>query len=172
MTFPYVEPYVTGTAYTDSSGGRSSGDWQLATMSPVLSDTVTANQNKLGIVDGEGRVVSLHASQARIATPTAYPLQSRGALGLAVVVNVTVYPAAASVVVTIDGYNAAAGTWTTLLTSTAIASVTTRRLVIHPTVAAAANLAVATTIPETVRVVLTHGNADSITYSVDLDWMP
>lgn len=172
MSYPYVDPYVTGTAFTDSSGGRSSGDWQAKVMSPVTSATVTTNQNRLGVVDGEGRVVSAYPSQARTATPTAAALLSRGALGLTVVVVTTASTGAPSVVVTIDGFNPGAGTWSTILTSAAITGNGTRRLVVYPTVTEAANLAVATVIPETVRVVLTHGNTDSITYSVDLDWMP
>lgn len=173
MSYPFVRPYQTGTAFTDSAEGRSSGDWQAAVMTPVTGATVTTNQNKLGVVDGEGRVVSLYPSQARTATPTAYSLHSRGALGLAVNIVSTAATATPSVVVTIQGYNPLTATWYTLLTSAAITDgSTTRRLVVYPTVTEAANLAVATTIPETVRVVMTHGDADSITYSVDLDWMP
>ncbi len=173
MSYPYVRPYVTGTAFTDSAEGRSSGDWQAAVMTPVTEDTVTTDQNKLGVVDGEGRVVSLYPSEARTAAPTAYALQSRAATGLTVVVVSTAATATPSVVVTIDGYDPVTNTWYTILTSAAITDgSTTRRLVVYPTVTEAANLAVATTIPETVRVVMTHADSDSITYSVGLDWMP
>lgn len=170
MTYPVVLPYQSGTAFTD--GGRSSGDWQNNIMSPVLTATVTTNQNKTGVVDGAGRVGTAYESRARTATPTSYPLYSRGAKGLTIYVNATAVTSTPSVVVTIDGYDPVSATWFNLLTSTAIATVSAQKLVIYPSVAASANVAVSTVIPDTIRVVMTHGNANSITYSVDLDWMP
>lgn len=169
MTFPIVPPYVTGQAYTDN--GRSSGDWQTAIMSPVLTATVTANQNKTGAVDGQGRVATAYESRARTATPTSYPLYSRGARGLTIYLNATAVTSTPSVVVTVDGYDPVSQTWFNLVTSAAVATVSTKKLVVFPGIAEVANLSVSTVIPDTIRVVCTHGNANSITYSVDLDWM-
>lgn len=166
-----VLPSVTGQVYTD--GGRYTGDWQTAVMSPVLTASETTVLAGYGVLDPEARVVILYPSAARTATPTAQALYSHGAVGLSVTIISTAATATPSVVVTIDGYNNGSATWYNLLTSAAIVDgATTRRLVIYPTVTAAANLAVATTIPEVVRVVMTHADADSITYSVSLDWMP
>lgn len=172
MTFPIVYPYVNTQVFTDSAGGRYQGDWELKAMNSVLTDTVTANQNKVGVVDSQGRVAGLLPLLARTATPTAYTMYARGATGLAVVVNATAVTSTPSVVVTIDGYNAATATWTNILTSAAIATISTVRLVIAPGIATVANVSLNSVIPDTIRVVCTHGNANSITYSVDLDWMP
>lgn len=172
MSYPVVYPYVNTQVFTDSSGGRYQGDWQLQAMDPVLSATTTTNQNKVGVVDNQGRPAGLLPSEARTATPTAYTLYARGATGLAVVIDVTAIAATPSVVVTIEGYNAGSQTWTTILTSAAIVGTGTTRLVVAPGVATVANVSLNSVIPDTLRVVCTHADADSITYSVDLDWMP
>lgn len=171
MTYPVVLPYVTGTAFTDSSGGRSAGDWQKNIMTPVTGAQTTTDQNKLGIVDNEGRVESYHSLAARTATPTTYTVYSRGAIGLTILMTVTAITATPSVVMTVDGYNATAGTWSNILTSAAVATVSTNRYQINPFVAAVANVSVNAVIPDTIRIAFTHGDADSITYAVDLDWM-
>lgn len=165
-----VYPYVDGQVYTD--GGRYTGDWQADVMSPITSAAEYAANGIYGFVDGGGRVAVLYPSAARTATPTAQAVQARGATGLAVFISATAAAATPSVVATIDGYDPASATWYNILTAAAITGVATKRMIVHPTVAAAANLAVAQTIPETIRVVMTHGDADSLTYSVSLDWMP
>lgn len=170
MTFPIVYPYTTTQVFTD--GGKNPGDWTLKAMNGVLTDTVTVNQNRVGVVDNQGRPAGLLPLLARTATPTAYTMYARGATGIAVVINATAVTSTPSVVVTIDGYNAASGTWTNILTSAAIATISTVRLVIAPGIAASANVAINSVIPDTLRIVCTHGNANSITYSVDLDWLP
>jgi hypothetical protein len=169
VSYPIVYPYQSGTAFTD--GGRAQGDWQTNIMAPVTGATVTTNQNKTGVVDGQGRVATAYESRARTATPTSYSLYSRGARGLTVYISATAITSTPSVVVTIDGYDPVSATWFNLLTSAAIATVSTKKMVVFPGIAEVANLSVSTIIPDTVRVVMTHGNANSITYSVDLDWM-
>ena len=72
---------------------------------------------------------------------------------------------------TIDGYDVVSDTWYNLLTSAAIATVSTKRMVIYPNVAVVANLTAAAVLPDTIRVVMTHGDTDSITYTVSLDWL-
>lgn len=166
---PIVYPYVSGQAYIDA--GRYTGDWQTSAMSPVLTAPETPASGIYGVVDGEGRAAVLYPSLARTATPTAYSLQSRGAKGLAVFINASAITSTPSVVVTIDGYNAGSGIWYNILTSAAIATVSTKRMVVAPGIVENANLTVSTLIPETVRVVMTHANVNSITYSVDLDWV-
>lgn len=169
MSYPIVPPYQSGTAFTD--GGRAQGDWQTQIMSPVLTATTTANQNKTGFVDGQGRIALAYETRARTATPTSYSLYSRGARGLTVYVSATAVTSTPSVVVTIDGYDPVSQTWFNLLTSAAIATISTTKMVVYPGVLAVTNLAVSTVVPDTIRVVMTHGNTNSITYSVDLDWM-
>ncbi|HEY6020540.1 MAG TPA: hypothetical protein VIY48_11825 [Candidatus Paceibacterota bacterium] len=165
-----VLPSVTGQSYTD--GGRYTGDWQSAVMSPVLTAAETTLLASYGVLDDHDRTVILYPSAARTATPTAQVLYAKSAVGIGVYINATAITSTPSVVVTIDGYDPASATWYNILTSAAIATVSTKRMIIYPTIAAVANLSVATVIPDTIRVVMTHGNANSITYSVGLDWMP
>ena len=172
MSYPFVEAYVSGTAFTDSSGGKYQGDWQRDIMAPVLTAATTTNQNKLGVVDGQGRVTSLLPSAARTATPATGTLDSRGATGLIVRMNATAVTATPSVVVTIDGYDASAAGWYNILTSTAIATAVATTLSVFPGATVTANVSANATIPDKLRVVCTHGDADSITYSVNLEWIP
>lgn len=168
---PDVLPSVQSQAFTDADRGDQ-GRWQTFAMVPVTGDAQTTLVSKYSVVDDQGRPGVLYVSAARTVTPTAQTLYSRGALGLSVYISATAVTATPSIVVTIDGYDAGSATWYNILTSAAIATVSTKRMIVHPTVAAVANLSVATAIPDTIRVVMTHGDTDSITYSVTLDWMP
>lgn len=165
-----VLPYVTGTAYTD--GGRYQGDWQLDAMSPVLEHADTENLNGFGVVDSEGRVISLYPEEARTKAPSAPWLYSRGATGLVVTIVSTASEDDPAVTATIEGYDPASGTEYTILESAPIEDgSTTVTLTVYPTVATEANVSVATSIPDTVRVKMTHSDLDSITYFVTLHWI-
>lgn len=106
---------------------------------------------------------------ARTATPTAFTLELSPVAGLIVVIDVTAIVTAPSVVCTIDGVDAASGKFWNILTSAALNAVTgatPRVLKIGRGITVAANLAVADLVPERLRITMTHGNADSITYMV------
>ncbi len=168
-----VYPHVDGQAYTEPDRGRYQGNWQTEVMSPVLTATETVAVSKYGVVDGQGRLSSYFVSTARTAAgalpgPVVY---SRGATGLVATIVVTAITASPSVVFTIQGYDAAAASWTTILTSAAIVGTGTTVLTISPGVTVTANVSVATVVPDSVRIVATHGDTDSITYSVGLDWI-
>lgn len=110
-----------------------------------------------------------YASAARTATPTAFTLDVSVQSGLIVVIDVTAIVTAPSVVCTIDGVDVGSGKSWNILTSaalTAVTGVTPRVLKIARGITVAANLAVADIVPERIRITMTHGNADSITYSV------
>lgn len=111
-------------------------------------------------------VQTVYASAARTATPTAASFSCRAASGLLVVIDATAITATPSVVPTIDGYDSVSGKWFNLLTGAAITAVVTRTLRVAPGLVAVANLTVNDVVPDLVRVVMTHGDADSITYSV------
>lgn len=169
MTSP-VPPYVTGTAYTDT-GLSDAGRWQTKVMAPVTGAALTLTENLYGAVDGAGRVAIVYPSAARTATPTASPLYTRGARGVITTIVVTAVTGTPSITVAIQSYDPGSSTWVSLLTSTAITVVGTTTMVVAPGVAVAANLAVSTIIPDTLRVLVTHVDAQSITYSVGLDWV-
>jgi len=110
-----------------------------------------------------------YLSAARTATPGARTLDLSRVRGLILVIDVTAIGPAPSVVPTIDGVDVVSGKFWNLLTGAALTAVTgstPRVLKIMPGITPAANIAVADVLPEQIRLTMTHGNADSITYSV------
>lgn len=97
---------------------------------------------------------TLYALAARTATPAVATFAMRNDSTLRLVVDVTAITSTPSIVVTVDVQDAASGKWANVLTAAAITAVGTTAL------AAVAGLT------GNVRVTVTHGNANSITYSV------
>jgi hypothetical protein len=97
---------------------------------------------------------TVYASAARTATPTAVVINPRWDSTLRVVVDVTAITATPSLVVTVDVWDAAAAKYVTVLTSAAITTVSSNALT------------VVTGLAGPVRITVTHGDADSATYSV------
>lgn len=89
--------------------------------------------------------------------------------GIQVVIDVTAATATPSVVPTIDGRDPLSGQWYNILTGAAITAISTTVLRVHPEVPASANLIAQDFLPETYRVVMTHGDGDSITYTVGIN---
>jgi hypothetical protein len=108
----------------------------------------------------------IYASAARTATPTAVTLQTHRAKALRLVIDATAVTATPSVVCTIDAVDSLSGKAVNLLTSAAIATVSTVVLNVGPALTAAANLVANAFLGDSIRVTMTHGDADSITYSV------
>ena len=79
--------------------------------------------------------------------------------------KVTALAATPSVVPTIDAKDDLSGKWYNLLTGVAITATGTTVLKVGRGLAAVANAAAADGLPGTLRLVMTHGDADSITYS-------
>jgi hypothetical protein len=113
----------------------------------------------------------IYASAARTATPTAVTKRVDRYRGLLLTVDVTAVTATPSVVVTIDGVTSSGAVYN-IITSAAITATGRTVLRVFPGATAAANVAVNDTLPQTLKVTLTHGDADSITYSVDLILIP
>jgi hypothetical protein len=109
---------------------------------------------------------TVFASAARTATPTAVVLNTGRVKGLQLVIDVTAVTSTPSVVFTVEVVDSLSGKFIALLTTAAIATVSTTVLNLGQGVVAAAGLAVGAVIPENVRISATHGNANSITYSV------
>lgn len=108
----------------------------------------------------------LYASAARTATPTAVVVFTNRVRALRLVIDATAIAATPSVVVTVDVVDSLSGKAVNLLTSAAITAVSVTTLNIGPALTAAANLVANSFLGDSVRVTLTHGDADSITYSV------
>lgn len=115
---------------------------------------------------------TVYASAARTATPTANPLTMEGARGVHVVIDVTAVTSTPSVVPTIDGYDPLSGKWYNLLTGAAITATGTTVLKIYPGITAVANGAASDVVPDVFRVVCTHADSDSATYSVAAHLVP
>lgn len=110
---------------------------------------------------------TIYASAARTATPTAVTKRVDRYKGCILIIDATAITATPSVVVTIEGV-AASGNKYTILTSAAITATGRTALRVYPGITASANVAVSDVLPQTIVITLTHGDADSITYSVDL----
>ena len=106
------------------------------------------------------------SSAARTATISSSDITNLSGRGIHVVLDVTVDPAAASVVLTIEGKDPASGKYYTILTSAAVNSVSTNIYRVHPNLTPVTNLIVNDIIPKTFRITVTHADADSFTYSV------
>lgn len=117
------------------------------------------------------REVTLYSSAARTATPTEAAFGAGGAHGLHLVIDVSAVAATPSVVPTIDGYDTLSDSWYNLLTGVAITATGTTVLKIYPGIAAVANASASDVIPNKLRLVMTHADADSITYTASAHLM-
>ncbi len=115
---------------------------------------------------GTPRIKTVYESAARVATPTAVELDMSTAHSLILVVDCTLYPAAASVVFNVDGVDPTSGTAWTILDSTAVTATGTTILRIGPEMTASAGAKARDVVPPVVRVTPVHTGGDSITYSV------
>ena len=110
--------------------------------------------------------VVVFASAARTATVSSADLVNDFGKVCHVFIDVTAISATPSVVFAIEGKDATSGKYYTILTAAAMTTVTTKILRVGPGLTASANLIVNDLLPRTWRVTATHGDADSITYSV------
>ena len=87
-------------------------------------------------------------------------------------IDVTAISATPSVTFTIQGKDDLSGKYYTILASAAITGTGTTVLRVYPGLTAAANLTANDVLPGTWRLITTHGDADSITYSVGASLIP
>jgi hypothetical protein len=113
--------------------------------------------------------VTVLPSAARTATPTDTNEYFVGkARGVTVVIDVTAVTSTPSTTVTIQGVDRVSGKTWTILASAAIATVSTVILRVAPGLPAAANVTANDLVPPVIRVVASHNNANSMTYSVSV----
>ena len=105
-------------------------------------------------------------SAARVATTNGLTQTNINHKGVHIIINVTVYPAAASVVPKIQGFDPLSSVFYDLLDGVAIVATGTTVIKIYPGIAALANAAASDILPRRWRVRMEHADADSITYSV------
>lgn len=87
---------------------------------------------------------------------------------LEVLINLTAFAVAASLTPSIEAYDPASDTWETLLTGVAIVANGAQSIRVGGFYTAAANVAAQRALAPQMRITLTHGNANSHTYSVGL----
>tara|TARA_R110002126_G_scaffold522_1_gene3337 strand:- start:253 stop:618 length:366 start_codon:yes stop_codon:yes gene_type:complete len=112
---------------------------------------------------------SFYASVARTATPAAVSVEDDYVFGIQVSIVVSAAAATPSVVPTIDGYDPLSDTWYNLLTGAALTGTGTTILRVHPDLTAVTNLTSQDFLPKKYRLVMTHADTDSITYTVNVN---
>lgn len=116
---------------------------------------------------GVGRSHTVYASAARTTTPDTEELELPGGVQKGYfVIDCTAITASPSVTFLIEGVDRASGKTWTLLQSAAVVGTGTTVLRINDALTAAANTIAKDSLPPVIRVTATHGDADSITYSV------
>lgn len=189
FTSPLNKATVTSSGALKVDGSTAGGGAVTITSGTVTADTELpaaaalsdATANPTAPMVGAGQMnwngtnwernvshlaITALASGARTSTNNSGSLSNFAARGVHVIVDVTAVTAAPSTVFTIEGFDVVSGKWYVLLTSAAIATVSTTLLTVYPGVTVTANVSASQVLPRTWRVVATHGNANSMTYSV------
>lgn len=114
----------------------------------------------------ENKNVEVLASVAKIATNSTNDQINKDFSGVHVIIDVTAITASPSVVPTIEAKDPISGKYYVLLTGVAITATGTTVLKVFPGALAAANLVANDLLPLVWKVKMTHGDTDSITYSI------
>jgi hypothetical protein len=126
--------------------------------------------NVISSMQSDTTTFEVMPSAARTATPDSQEFEIHGPgyqyTGLHLIIDVTAVTATPALTVTVDGVDRISGKAYNLITSAVIATAVTTALKIAPGITPAANLAVAMNLPPVFRVTVSHGDADSATYSV------
>lgn len=122
--------------------------------------------NNITRVTNQGTRVDVYASAARTATPDTVELEVGGHRGMHLVIDATAAAATPSVVFTIQGVDRTSAKVYTILASAAITGTGTTVLRVGPGLTAAANTVANDVLPPIIRILATHADADSLTYSV------
>ncbi len=109
-------------------------------------------------------------SAARTSAPAALDDQANDEFdGIRVVVDLTAFVTAASLTVDIQGKDPLSGKYFTLLSSGALTATVTKVLTLFPGAPVVANGSANDALPGVWRIVVTHGNGNSHTYSIGVE---
>ena len=108
----------------------------------------------------------IYASAARTATPTAVEVNTRRFRTVVVVLDATVHAVSAALTVTIDRKDNASGKYINMLTSASITTVSTNTIRVGIGLPATANVSANEPLSNVIRIGVTHGNANAVTYTV------
>jgi len=124
-------------------------------------DTIGRQVVKVGGKD----LIAVLSSAARTADATSATQTHSYAKGLSIWFKVTAISGSPSLTLRVEGQNPVDGSFTTFETFTAVTGISNNFYQIYPGIATAAGF-VSKTIPRGYRIVVAHGTADSVTYSV------
>jgi hypothetical protein len=124
--------------------------------------------------------IVLLTSAARTATPT-FAIDGTGDYGALtnhqrfrgahILLDVSALAATPSLTVDIEGYDYGSDSWYNILTSAAVTSISFNIYNVHPDLTAAANLVAADGLPYLWRATVTHADADSVTYTLAVNYL-
>lgn len=117
------------------------------------------------IQSGLADQVAAIASLSRTATNNSGNLTNYGRPGIHVTLDVTI-AGTGSVTLTIQGYDPTSGKYYTLLAGAAVTTISTNVYKVFPGAPVAANVSANDCLPHDFRILVTHNNANAITYSV------
>lgn len=106
----------------------------------------------------------------KAADPTPAEFGTLGAVGLTVVIDITVQSGAGNTLtVNVEGFDPASGKWVTLLTSAGLVAVATTAIIVDPRVAASANVVAQKPLYEKMRVrPVKSGTTTTLNYSIGI----
>jgi len=115
--------------------------------------------------------IAVLPSLARTATVTGDDINNLLSCGLHLIIDVTAVTSTPSIVPKIQGKDPISGKYYDLLIGAAITGTGTTVLKFFPAATAVTNLAANDFLPRVFRVVMTHGNANSATYSISANML-
>lgn len=104
-------------------------------------------------------------SLSRTATNNSGDLRNQDHKGIHVVLDVTDH-GTGEIVLTIQGKDQVSGKYYTLLAGAAVTTTSTNVYKVYPDLTATTNVSANDIVPETFRILITHNNANAMTYSV------
>lgn len=130
-------------------------------------------QTNSGRTQGQPASFAILSSAARTATPSTSLFENPGNYrGVRIYIEATAASATPSVVLTVQVKNHKSGTYHTVLTGAAITGISDNCYEVYPGEALVTNIVASRHVGRGIKVVLTHGDSDSITYRVDGEWLP
>ena len=119
------------------------------------------------VISRAQRSHTVYASAARTATPDTVELELPGGTQyVSAVLDVTAVTSSPDLVLKIEGVDRVSGKVWTLLADASVSTVSTSTLFVGPHLTAAANAVANVAVPPVIRFTVTHGNANSATYTV------
>jgi hypothetical protein len=163
--------FATGTAGAiDADGNTLARMKGSADQTNALEVALTVFNNNGWDRQRNNHEITALVSAARTAATDTADLTNYNSRGIVIAVDITAW-AAGSLTITVQEKSTLSGIYNTILTSAALGAVGTTFLTIYPGVTVAANVAVSAPLPRIFKVHVAVGGAQSITYSIDCNFI-